>query len=289
MAKKKWTKEALERSASKYGILKEWRLSEPSAYATASRLKLLPELTARMEKKIVHGFWTEELVAQRAKPFSHKRDWVKGDSNSYAAAQRLGIVDSVSAHMDPLGNSHKRCLYSIEVLGQNMIYIGLTYDFHRRMRDHMKSKRFQVLIEQYGEGCIDKTQLTDYIDKEDTAHKEGLLVEQFRNNGYQILNLQKTGSLGGSIIKWTKEAILEDAKKYSNVMDWANTSQSGYPAASHRVDHSSEVRTVVGVDHQLTEVLTGAGGSTDFPARMRERSADLALSHFIGRDTGTVP
>ena len=40
MARIKWTKEALAKSASRYETLKEWRLSEPSAYATASRLKL---------------------------------------------------------------------------------------------------------------------------------------------------------------------------------------------------------------------------------------------------------
>ena len=232
MAKIKWTKEALAKSASRYETLKEWRLSEPSAYATASRLKLLPELTVGMEKKIEHGFWTEAVVAERAKQFTNKRDWIKGDYKSYTAAQRLGIVDKVSVHMEPLGNRHKRCLYSIEIIGQNMIYIGLTYDFSRRMRDHMKSRRFIDLIDRYGEGCIEKVQLTDYIDKKEAAEKEGLLVEQFAKQGYQILNIQKTGSLGGNIIKWTKEAIFEDANKYSSVMDWAKAPQSGYAAAS---------------------------------------------------------
>ena len=232
MAKIKWTKEALAKSASRYETLKEWRLSEPSAYATASRLKLLPELTIGMEKKIEHGFWTEAVVSERAKQFTNKRDWIKSDYKSYTAAQRLGIVDKVSVHMEPLGNRHKRCLYSIEIIGQNIIYIGLTYDFRRRMRDHMKSRRFVDLIDKYGEGCIEKLQLTNYIDKKEAAEKEGLLVEQFKKQGYQILNIQKTGSLGGNIIKWTKEAILEDAKKYSKVMDWVNAPGSGYPSAS---------------------------------------------------------
>ena len=52
MARIKWTKEALAKSASRYKTLKDWRLSEPSAYATASRLKLLVELTMGMDMKI---------------------------------------------------------------------------------------------------------------------------------------------------------------------------------------------------------------------------------------------
>ena len=232
MASVKWTRSALEASARKYSTVKEWRLTEPSAYATASRLKLLPELTADMHKKAKHGYWTAEIVAQRAKPYLHKRDWIRGDYSSYTAAQRLGIVDSVSGHMTPLGNRHKRCLYSIEVLGQNLVYIGLTYDFKKRIRDHMKSKRFRVLVEQYGKGCIDAVQITDYIDKEEASIREGILVKEFRQKGYQLLNIQKTGSLGGNVTKWTRASILEDAKNYSRVMEWANAPQSGYPAAS---------------------------------------------------------
>jgi predicted GIY-YIG superfamily endonuclease len=232
MARTKWTIEALKNSASKYKTVKEWRLSEPSAYVTASRLRILPELTAGMTKKIDHGFWKAEVVVERAKKFKHKRDWIKEDYQSYTAAQRLGIVDKASEHMTPLGNTHKRCLYSIEVIGQNLIYIGLTYDFRRRMRDHMKSARFLELIRKYGEGCIEQVQLTSYIDKDEAAKIEGLLVEEYKEKGYQILNIQKTGSLGGNIIKWTKEAILDDAKKYTRVMDWANTPGSGYPSAS---------------------------------------------------------
>ena len=136
-----------------------------------------------MEKKIEHGYWTEDIVTERVKQFPNKRDWIKGDYKSYSAAQRLGIVDKVSAHMDPLGNRHKRCLYSIEVIGQNMIYIGLTYDFSRGMRDHMKSSRFVDLIARYSEGCIEKVQLTDYINKKEAAEKEVLLAEQFKNKG----------------------------------------------------------------------------------------------------------
>ena len=60
MANQKWTLEALEKSARKYEKVKDWRITEPSAYSTACRRDLLTELTAHMSKKIVHGYWTKE-------------------------------------------------------------------------------------------------------------------------------------------------------------------------------------------------------------------------------------
>ena len=69
MASIKWTFEALKESASKYGDVKTWRTKEPSAYATASQKKLLPQLTAQMKKSIIHNYWTEERVIERSKDF----------------------------------------------------------------------------------------------------------------------------------------------------------------------------------------------------------------------------
>ena len=44
--------------------------------------------------------------------------------------------------MTPIGSHYYRCIYSLEIKGQKKIYIGLTYNYQRRIRDHLKSKRF---------------------------------------------------------------------------------------------------------------------------------------------------
>ena len=74
---RKWTKEALLKSASKYTAVRDWRTKEPSAYATASQQNMLPELTAHMKKLIVHGYWTEERILDSAKKFDQISKWAE--------------------------------------------------------------------------------------------------------------------------------------------------------------------------------------------------------------------
>ena len=41
-----------------------------------------------------------------------------------------------------MGSHYYRCLYSIEIKKEKKIYIGLTYNFNQRIKDHLKTKRF---------------------------------------------------------------------------------------------------------------------------------------------------
>jgi len=227
----KWTFEALKASADKYQSLKGWRTGEPSAYVTASQKRLLPKLTEHM-KSGLYNYWNRERCHQFALQYETKVDWIKGHKKSYSAASRLNIIDQITDHMTPIGNKKMRCLYSITVNNTSYAYIGLTGNFKRRIHDHMETKRFTKLANEYGSESIVPIQLTDYIDAGEAQRKEAELMEEYLLNGYSLLNKAKAGSLGGVTLKWTEEAILEDAKKYTNVMVWANTPKSGYPAAS---------------------------------------------------------
>jgi predicted GIY-YIG superfamily endonuclease len=234
--RKKWTIDALRDSASKYSSLKEWRKSEKGAYVTASRLGLLDELTQSMTKLIEHGYWTAERIKESALKYQHKGQWARAEQSAYNAASRLGIFEEVTAHMVPLGNRKSRCIYSITVTGTNFVYIGLTGNFKRRIRDHLETTRFVSLAAQYGTESIVATQLTDYVASSEAQHKEAEFIAYYSANGYQLLNKAKAGALGGVAVKWTSEAILEEAKKYSAVMDWVFGSPQSYAAASaHRL------------------------------------------------------
>ena len=229
----KWTFDALKASADKYKSIKEWRINQPSAYARASQKKILTELTNHMKSgRPVYKYWNKERCHQFALQYETKVDWIKGHNKSYSAASRLGIINQITDHMTPIGNKKMRCLYAITINNTNYAYIGLTGNFKRRMRDHLKTKRFIDLTQEYGIESIVLNQLTDYIDAKEAQRKEAELMEDYLINGFFLLNKAKAGSLGGSTLKWTEEAILEDSKKYTNVMDWANTKKSGYASAS---------------------------------------------------------
>ena len=84
----------------------------------------------------------KQKIISSAKKFKTRKDWNLNDPKAYGATRRLNLVDEATNHMDRLGNRFLRCIYALEVKNKKQIYIGLTYNYTRRIRDHLKSKRF---------------------------------------------------------------------------------------------------------------------------------------------------
>ena len=227
----KWTDELLRKSAAKYTSVKEWRTKEESAYATASARGLLKKLSKNMIKIGEKGFWTKDKVKKSALRYQTKVDWIKNEDAAYRAAHKNGWIDELTKHMVPIGNKRIRCVYSISVKGKKIIYIGLTGYFQRRIRDHFDTPRILNLIKDYGKKSIITKQLTKYILAEKAIETERKLTQHFINKGYLVLNKAKPGSLGGTTVKWTKEKILKEAKKYKTIRDWLKSSKQSYAAA----------------------------------------------------------
>ena len=227
----KWTDELLKNSASKYETVKEWRTKEESAYATASARGLLKELTKRMIKIGEKGYWTKEKVKQSALKYKTKVEWITNEPAAYRACLKNSWIDELTNHMTPIGNKKMRCVYSISVVGKKIIYIGLTGYFERRMRDHFETKRIIKLIKEYGKNSIITKQLTKYILADEAIKIEDKLINHYRKKKYIVLNRAKAGSLGGTTIKWTKEKILIEAKKYQTIKDWLKKDKLSYSAA----------------------------------------------------------
>jgi len=65
--------------------------------------------------------------------------------------------------------------------------------------------------------------LTDFLDINIASEMEGIILNKYIAEGWNILNRCKTGGLGennGVNLKWTKEKCLESAKKYQTKNDW---------------------------------------------------------------------
>lgn len=228
----KWTYKALEESAKKYKSVKAWRTQEPSAYSTACARKLLPKLTKNMFKVITHGYWTKERVIASAKKFDTIVAWNTNTNSAYGAAWKNGWLKEATKHMRRVGNKKIRCVYSIKVKGKKIIYIGLTGDIKRRMRDHFRENpKIIDLANKFGIKSLIKKQLTDYILAEKAINIERKLITEYKNQDYKVLNIAKAGSLGGTTIKWTKEKILIQAKKYKTITEWLKNDVLSYRAA----------------------------------------------------------
>ena len=69
---------------------------------------------------------------------------------------------------------------------------------------------------------------------EDAQRLEAQTYIDCLNDGLELLNRAPTGGLGGTAIKWTKDAILSDAKRYKTVKGWIHGKSRSYAAAAAR-------------------------------------------------------
>jgi len=278
-----WTPKRVKKKANKHKTLKDFFTKDPDAYNAASRLKILDEVTQNLSREqLPAGYWTKNKIKNANKNFKTFKQWYEEDLKSYAAAQRLkllnnndvvghlikvegkpvtkwtkdnviqdallddtrsawknrspaayraarerGYFEEAVSHMTLAGNKYKRCIYSIEIKGKNKIYIGLSQNFKTRMNAHLKSKRFK----NYKKEQLIMTQLTDYIDREEAAQYEENLIIKKKEEGFELLNLDRGGGLGGMTLEWTKDKVLVSAKKEKYKVRWSENEPGAYAAA----------------------------------------------------------
>ncbi len=130
-----------------------------------------------------------------------------------------------------IGNKYKRLIYSFE-FSDNSVYVGLTYNSSDRKNEHLNPKRSKksavykyILLT----GLIPKyLELTEYVDCEIAVKLEEEFLNRYKANGWKILNVYKTGTLGGNTLFWTKDKCIEEAKKYLTIKEWRLKSNSVY-------------------------------------------------------------
>ena len=111
----------------------------------------------------------------------------------------------------------------------NHVYIGLTSNLKTRNYKHLKGKNSSVFIH------IQKTnikpiliQLTDYIDVKIAKIKEGEFLNDYRKNGWFILNISKTGGIGCTSEIWTKQHCQEVALSINTIKEFKEKYISAY-------------------------------------------------------------
>jgi predicted GIY-YIG superfamily endonuclease len=185
-----------------------------------------------MERKR-RGYWNKENCTQEAFKYKIRSDFFKNSNGAYCSALKNKWLDEICEHMLIIGNNRKRCIYAVE-FSDNHVYIGLTYYIEKRFKDHTNNVDYnESSVLEY----INKTglipvikQLTEYIDVKDASKLEGIKKDDYKNNGWIILNKTKCGSIGGNAIKWSKEKCAEAALKYKTrgefkkELGWAYTS-----------------------------------------------------------------
>lgn len=182
-----------------------------------------------------YGHWqNKENCRIEALNYSTISLFTKNSMYAYNVARENGWLDEICQHMTRIGNWFNKCIYAYE-FSDNSVYIGLTYNFEERKHAHLNvngKKLSSVTKHMIVCGIIPKAiKLTNYISVNDAIKLEKIFVNKYYEDGWQILNEIKTGGIGGSIIKWTKENCKKEALKYKTRNDFRIKSSGAYDAA----------------------------------------------------------
>jgi recombinational DNA repair protein RecT len=196
-----------------------------------------------MDKKLIKpsGYWTKDKVFEEARKYKTKIEFAKGCSGAYQVAGRKGWIDKMDWFVDgrvKLFTDKIDCVYKYYWEETNSIYIGRTIEREERHKKHTIQKN-DTVFRYAKENGLEVPQME--IIEENLTVKEGLeredyWVNYYKERGYNVLNIAKTGigsgSLGGiNFGKWTKERVFEKAKEYKTRLEFEKQCQYAYQKA----------------------------------------------------------
>ena len=224
-----WKKEEILEKIKKFQTIKEWREKSLSSYTAAKKLNIFEEISDGLIK--LRKYWTNQDILLDALKFKTKTEWRKS-SSSYVVAARRNLINIASEHMETLGNTKKRCVYTLSIPKKKIIYIGITYNFKKRITDHFRStNKIKKLINLYGKQNIQVKKITDYIEYKEASYLEKKLISKYLRRKYNVLNVMPGGQLGGNTKFWTENKVIEEALKYKTVKEWISNNPRSYDAA----------------------------------------------------------
>ncbi len=226
-----WTKDDCKRVASNYTTRSGFRRAHPNCHSAASRNGWLDEVCAHMVRgRKPNNFWTKERCAEEALKYKSRTAFKTGCQGGYTVAYKNGWLDEICTHMQSSGDFCNRFVYEIADHSQKAVYVGLTCNPNKRLKEHRSSPK-GVIARHGSEYDLEMALLSELIPAVIAAQKEQFFIDKYRAMGYEILNRTNAGALGYIKIKWTKEKCAKEALKYKHRSDFCKHSHRAYDAA----------------------------------------------------------
>lgn len=184
------------------------------------------------QKKINKNIkWTEEKCYEAAKQCGNITEFRETFYGAYDQSKKYGWLEQYTWFKDGRRDIYKKVytVYAYEDTEHKKVYVGLTNNIKRRIMEHKKKDykhsfrtydRVREHFENYTMEMPDPIILLNGIDGIEAQEKEGYYVEEYTKNGWDVINLSKTGkghsSLGNVGAKWTYETCKEVASKCKN-------------------------------------------------------------------------
>lgn len=263
----------VEQESLKYDNRKDFRTKSPLAYRWAIKYKLFGNTInhlGNLKDRKPAGYWDYEKLKDESLKYKTKKEFSEKNKAAVSSAKSMGIWDEITAHMEPIGNLINRAVYAWEFPDKS-VYIGLTFNLKMRGLQHLDEEgKTQVSkhIRETKTTPIFKL-ISNYVPAVEAQDLESCSIEDYKVNGWKILNIKKAGGLGSCKRTWTYDNLKQEANKYDNVGDFKNKSHSAYVSAQkygyfdELTKHMSR-KTKTYNEYEIKNVASKYSNFTDF-------------------------
>jgi predicted GIY-YIG superfamily endonuclease len=164
--------------------------------------------------KPVNKTYTKEDCQTEALKYRRRVDFQNESKLYYRSAIYHGWLEDICSHMGEPLTLKKRLIYVYE-FDDNRAYVGLTCDEMGRHASHMRKGAVYKYIKKTGLTPKRKL-LTDYIEVYEAKNMEDSIMNEYRDNGWILLNSYKAGGTGG-VYKYTENRCREESKLYNDI------------------------------------------------------------------------
>ena len=153
--------------------------------------------------------------------------------NDYVWFHRNGLLEEMTNHLERGHCKLERLIYAYEIYIEGIkphAYIGLTYNLKARDRQHLQGGERDSLWRFCKEHNIPMPKpkiLLDNVSENGASRMEAFYEKQYRERGFETINVAKCGSLGGGQ-NHTFEEIEAIGKKYSSRKEWEKNDRKSY-------------------------------------------------------------
>lgn len=165
---------------------------------------------------------TKERSFQIAKQYNTYSDFRVNENKCYRKALHNGWIEEYTWLKKNLYDMETKVhiVYAYEVKSLNSVYVGRTMRQSVRKMQHktdIKDTLYNfILINNLNDNDVEYKILIDKLNASDSQYYENFYINQYKNNGWSLINKAKAGSLGGTIVKWDYNTCYNEALKYDN-------------------------------------------------------------------------
>jgi hypothetical protein len=177
--------------------------------------------------------YTDDDLIASAQPYRHKIDWKNADLQRYKMCSlRPEVFARATAHMTPKAHpySGSYVVYVYEFADRHA-YVGHTFQPAIRRTMHMQRGpvlQHMAVCPDYSYKVVEDGLNSPVESAKAEAHWQAKYLEQ----GWMPLWTAKAGGLGAvHVAKWSREAVMAEARKYQTRQEWIDKSQMSYRIA----------------------------------------------------------